>query len=72
MKKPKSFFAISEEMILKFMTKNEFRAKVRVAVDNLTNSRLPNIVEATIIEFGDERILRGNLNRTNIEISIVN
>ena len=60
LKKPKKFFGISEDMILKFVTKNELVAKVRTAVRDLTNSKFSNMVEATVIEFEDERLLRGN------------
>ena len=58
--KPKKFFGIGEEMILKFVTKKEFGAKVRTAVTNLTSFNHPNLIEATVIEFEDERLLRGN------------
>lgn len=59
LKKPKKFFGISEDMIFKFVTKQEFGAKVRTAVKHLTDSRLPNLVEVTVFEFEDERLLRG-------------
>ena len=57
--KPKKFFGISEDMIFKFVAKQEFGAKVRTAVKHLTDSRQPNLVEATVFEFEDERLLRG-------------
>ena len=60
LKKPKKFFGISEDMILKFVTKQEFGAKVRTAVKDLTNSRFSNLVDVTVFEFEDERLLRGN------------
>ena len=59
LKKPKKFFGISEDMILKFMSKQEFTAKVRVVVQSLTDSKRPSQIEATVFEFEDERLLRG-------------
>ena len=58
-KKPKKFFGVSEDMILKFITKNEFREKVRRALKNLTEPNRPKAFEATVFEFEDERRLRG-------------
>ena len=59
LKKPKKFFGISEDMILKFVSKQEFGAKVRTAVKHLTDSRHSKQVETTVFEFEDERLLRG-------------
>ena len=59
LKKPKRFFGISEDMILKFVTQQEFRTNVRSALKNLTNSKCSNLTEATVFEFEDERLLRG-------------
>lgn len=61
LKKPKKFFGISEDMIFKFVSKQEFQAKVRAAVKNLTDSKRPNQIEETVFEFEDERSLRGKL-----------
>ena len=66
-KKPKKFFGISNDMILKFATKQEFLKQVRTAVNNLTNSKCHNLIEATVLEFEDERLLRGNLLSTRIK-----
>ena len=59
MKKPKKFFGISEDMILKFVSQKEFREKVRRALKNLTDWRYQNLFEETVFEFDDDRTLRG-------------
>ena len=70
LKKPKKFFGISDDMIFKFVTKQEFRTNVRTAVKDLTNSKCQNLIETTVIEFEDERILRGYLLSTRLKFKI--
>ena len=57
-KKPQQFFGINENMILTFMTIQNFKAKVRAAVDMLT-AKNRTTVECMVIDFENERILRG-------------
>ena len=55
--KPQKFFGINEKMILTFMTKQDFKARVQTAVDVLTTKKRLT-VEYLVIDFEDERILR--------------
>ena len=65
MSKPKKFFGITEEMLEGFVSKDQLRENVKLAVRRLVEAKSGkssnNRVEYVVLDVDDERVLRGSL-----------
>ena len=62
MTKPKNFLHLSMDNLLGLtgFSREELRRLVKIAVTSLMKSKSKNIVQVTVFETGDERVLRGD------------